>query len=88
MTMKSISRRALVGLVAGLVTVTTIGLAQAETTHGRQISLEESLENLNAVTLDDIQSLAREYFRTEDVAFAALGDLTELKIERERLKIN
>src|SRR5258708_4435535 len=32
MTMKSISRRALVGLVAGLVTATTVGFAQAETT--------------------------------------------------------
>src|SRR6266545_3110852 len=32
MTKKSISRRALVGLVAGLVTATTIGFAQAETT--------------------------------------------------------
>jgi polar amino acid transport system substrate-binding protein len=32
MTMKSISRRALIGLVAGLVTATTIGFAEAETT--------------------------------------------------------
>ncbi len=62
-------------------------LAQAEMTHGRQISLDESLANLNAVTLEDIQALAREYFKTEHVAFAALGNLKGLKIDRERLGI-
>jgi predicted Zn-dependent peptidase len=63
-------------------------LAQAEMTHGRQISLEESLENTNAVTLDDVQTLAREYFRTEKIAFAALGDLKKLKIGREDLAVS
>lgn len=62
-------------------------LAQLEMTHGRQISLEESLENLNAVTLEDIQGLAVEYFRTEDIAFGALGDLDGLTIDRDRLSI-
>ena len=62
-------------------------LAESELTHGRQISLEESLANLNAVTLDDIQALAREHFRTENIAFAALGDLESLNIDRERLRI-
>ena len=63
-------------------------LAESELTHGRQISLEESLANLNAVTLDDIQALALKHFRTENIAFAALGDLKELKIEREKLAIS
>lgn len=62
-------------------------LAQAEMTHGRQIALEESLKNLNAVTLEDIQDLAGEYFKTENIAFAALGDLKGLTIDCERLSI-
>lgn len=62
-------------------------LAQCEITHGRQISVEESLENLNAVTLDDIQNLALQYFKNEEVACAALGDLKDLTIDREQLSI-
>ncbi|HRI03904.1 MAG TPA: pitrilysin family protein [Pyrinomonadaceae bacterium] len=62
-------------------------LAQGEMTHGRQIPVEETLANLNAVTTGDIHSLAREFFRTDDIAFAALGDLSDLKIDRGRLAI-
>ena len=62
-------------------------LAQSELTHGRQISVEETLAKLDAVTVDEIQAIAREFFVTENVAFAALGDLKGLKIERERLRI-
>lgn len=62
-------------------------LAQGEMTHGRQIPVEETLANLDAVTTADIHSLAREFFLTENIAFAALGDLKALKIDRERLRI-
>ena len=62
-------------------------LAQFEITHGRQISVEESLDTLNAVTLDDIRSLAAEHFVTGRMAFAALGDLKGLKIGREHIAI-
>ena len=62
-------------------------LAQFEMTHGRQISVEESLAKFNAVTIDDIQDLAREYFQTEKMAFAALGDLEGFEIDRRRLAI-
>ncbi|MEP6947148.1 MAG: pitrilysin family protein [Acidobacteriota bacterium] len=62
-------------------------LAQQEMLHGRQITVEESLEGFNAVTLDDIRELAAEHFRTETMAFAALGDLKGLKIDRERLSV-
>ena len=62
-------------------------LAQFEITHGRQISVEESLDTLNAVTLDDIRSLAAEHFVTDRMAFAALGDLKRLKIGREHIAI-
>lgn len=62
-------------------------LAQGEMTHGRQIPVEETLANLDAVTTGDIHTLAREFFRTENIAFAALGDLSDLKIDRGRLTI-
>ncbi len=62
-------------------------LAQGEMTHGRQVPVEETLANLDAVTTYDVHSLAQEFFRTENVAFAALGDLKELRIDRERLGI-
>jgi hypothetical protein len=39
------------------------------------------------VTITDVQELAREFFRTDLVAFAALGDLRELKVNRRRLAI-
>lgn len=62
-------------------------LAQSEMIHGRQIPLDETLENLNAVTTEDLQDIATEFFRTENIAFAALGDLKALKIDRETLSI-
>jgi predicted Zn-dependent peptidase len=62
-------------------------LAQQEMLHGRQISVEESLEKFDAVTAADIQELAAEHFTTEKMAFAALGDLKGLKIGRKRLSI-
>ncbi|MEQ1605904.1 MAG: pitrilysin family protein [Pyrinomonadaceae bacterium] len=62
-------------------------LAQAEMIHGRQISLDEALGNLNAVTTHEIRNLATQHFRTENVAFAALGDLKLLTIDRDRLSI-
>ncbi|NOT48498.1 MAG: insulinase family protein [Acidobacteria bacterium] len=62
-------------------------LAQCEMVHGRQISIEETLENLDAVTVDDVQTLAAEFFQSEKIAFVALGDLPALRVERQRLTI-
>lgn len=62
-------------------------LAQCEMVHGRQIPVEETLANLEAVTIDDVQTVAAEFFQTEKVAFAALGDLDGLKISRDRLSV-
>ena len=62
-------------------------LARLEMVHGRQISLEETIERIEAVTLEEIQELAREFFQTEKIAFGALGNLNGLKIKRERLEI-
>ncbi|CAN5427974.1 pitrilysin family protein [soil metagenome] len=62
-------------------------LAQLEMIHGRQISIEETLKKIDAVTLDEVQEIAQEFFQTEKIAFAALGNLNGLKINRERLEI-
>ncbi len=62
-------------------------LARLEMVHGRQISLEETLEKIEAVSVEEIQAIAREFFQTEKIAFGALGDLNGLKIKRERLEI-
>jgi len=62
-------------------------LAQCEMVHGRQIPVEESLSNLAAVTLEEIHAVAREFFRTENLAFVALGDLEGLEVTRDRLTI-
>ena len=62
-------------------------LAQSEMTFGRQISVEETLAKIEAVTVDDLAELSDEYFVTECVAFAAIGDLKRLAVDRDRLSI-
>ncbi len=66
----------------------TENLAHNELVYGRQISIEEMLENVEAVEIDEIQAIANEFFRTEKVAFAALGNLNGLKVDRERLDVS
>ena len=34
-----------------------------------------------------VQEIAAEYFRTEKIAFAALGDLDGVRIDRDRLRV-
>ncbi len=62
-------------------------LAQCELVHGRQISVEETLAGINAVTLDDCSELVREFFMTENVAFTAIGDLAEDTVTRDHLRL-
>jgi predicted Zn-dependent peptidase len=62
-------------------------LAQSEMVHGRQITVEETLAKIDAVTLDDVNSLAAERFKQEDVAFAAIGDLKRLNVDRETFRL-
>ncbi len=63
-------------------------LARLEMVHGRQISIEETLQKIEAVSAEEVQELAKEFFQTEKIAFAALGNLNGLKIKRERLEIS
>jgi predicted Zn-dependent peptidase len=62
-------------------------LAQSEMVHGRQIPVEESLAQIDAVSIDDAQAIANEFFKTEKIAFAAIGDLGDLKVDRNRLRM-
>ena len=63
-------------------------LAGNEMVHGRQISLKETLENFENVRAEEIQELANEFFQTENIALAALGNLNGLKVKRERLDVS
>ena len=63
-------------------------LAHNEMVHARQIPVEETLQNLEAVKVEEIKAIAGEFFKTECVALAALGNLNGLKIERERLDVS
>lgn len=62
-------------------------LARLEMVHGRQISIEETIEKIESVSVDEIQEIAREFFQTEKISFGALGNLNGLKINRSRLEI-
>ncbi len=62
-------------------------LARLEMVHGRQISVEETIQKIEAVTIEEVQSLAKEFFQTEKLSFGALGNLNGLKIKRERLEM-
>ncbi len=62
-------------------------LARLEMVHGRQIPIEETIQKIEAVTVEEIREIAREFFQTEKIAFGALGNLNGLKVKRERLEI-
>ena len=62
-------------------------LAQSEIVHKRQITVEETLERINAVTANDLTTLAREFFTTSGLAFAALGDLKSIRLSPDDLTI-
>ena len=62
-------------------------LAQSEMVYGRQIAVEETLANIDAVTIADVAAIAQEFFTTEKVAFAAIGDLADNSISRDDLRI-
>jgi len=63
-------------------------LAQQEIIFETQISLDETLQKIEAVNTGEIQALAREFFQTENISLVALGNLNGLKIERDRLDVN
>jgi predicted Zn-dependent peptidase len=60
-------------------------LARQEMYFDRFYDLDELIARIEAVTADDLTSLANEFFKTESVAVTVLGNLPGLKITRDQL---
>jgi predicted Zn-dependent peptidase len=60
-------------------------LARQELYFGRFQTLDEILASIEAVTREEVQAVAREFFRTENVAVTVLGDLDGFSLTRDRL---
>ena len=60
-------------------------LARQEMYFDRYYDLDELIEKIEAVTSEDLQGLANEFFLRESVAITALGNLSGLKISRDQL---
>jgi predicted Zn-dependent peptidase len=62
-------------------------LARQEIVHGRRIPTERVIERIERVTPEDLRRVAAEFFRTDALAVAALGDLNGFKVDRARLEV-
>ena len=60
-------------------------LARQELYFNRFMSMDEMLDSIEAVNRDEVQRVAQEFFRTEDIAIAVLGRLGDLSITRDDL---
>ncbi|MDP9340409.1 MAG: insulinase family protein [Acidobacteriota bacterium] len=60
-------------------------LARQELYFRRFYSLDEILTSIEAVTREQLQTLARQYFRVEDIAVTVLGNLNGFALDRARL---
>jgi len=60
-------------------------LARQEMYFERFYDLDELIERIESVTADDLQSLANDFFRTENIAVTVLGNLNGLKLTRDQL---
>jgi predicted Zn-dependent peptidase len=60
-------------------------LARQELYFGRFFSLDEILASIEAVRLDEVQSLANELFQPEKIAVTVLGPLNGFTLDRSRL---
>jgi predicted Zn-dependent peptidase len=62
-------------------------LARQEIIHGRRISPDEVIEKIRTTTVDELQEVARTYFKSETIALGALGNLNGFNVDRSRLEI-
>jgi predicted Zn-dependent peptidase len=60
-------------------------LARQEMYFDHFYGLDELIEKIEAVTADELQQLANEFFRTESIAVTVLGNLNGLKLTRDQL---
>ncbi len=62
-------------------------LARQEIIHGRRISPNEVIEKIRRITVDELQEVARTYFKSETISLGALGNLNGFHVDRSRLEI-
>ncbi len=62
-------------------------LARQEIVHQRRITPDEVIRRIEAVTPEDLQRIARLYFKSDALALGVLGDLNGFKADRARLEI-
>lgn len=60
-------------------------LARQEAYHGRIRSLDEVIEEIEAVTADDVRDLANQWFQQDGIALSVLGSLDGVKLDRSQL---
>jgi predicted Zn-dependent peptidase len=60
-------------------------LARQELYFGKYFSLDEMINSIEQVTAEEVQSLAKTFFDTRQIALTVLGNLDGFKITRERL---
>jgi predicted Zn-dependent peptidase len=60
-------------------------LARQELYFDNFMSLDEMLENIEAVQADEVQAIAQEFFQTDKIALGMLGRLGDLNVGREDL---
>jgi len=60
-------------------------LARQEMYFDRFLGLDEIIERIEAVTVDDLLEMSKEFFKTEAIAVTVLGNLDGLKISRDQL---
>ncbi|MBA3916724.1 MAG: insulinase family protein [Acidobacteriales bacterium] len=60
-------------------------LARQEMYFDRFYGMDELIQSIEAVTADQVQDLANQFFHTESIAVTILGNLNGLKLTREQL---
>ncbi|MBV9155813.1 MAG: insulinase family protein, partial [Acidobacteriaceae bacterium] len=60
-------------------------LARQELYFDRFMSLDEMLDSIETVEREEVQSIAQEFFRTENIALAMLGRLGDVHVTRDDL---
>jgi predicted Zn-dependent peptidase len=60
-------------------------LARQEMYYKRFTGMNEIMERVEAVSIEDVQRCAREFFAPDQIAVTVLGNLTGLKITRDQL---
>jgi predicted Zn-dependent peptidase len=63
-------------------------LARQELYFGKYFSLDEMISSIEKVTAEEVQTLAKAFFDTRQIALTVLGNLDGFKITRERLDCN